>query len=416
MNGTFSITRVAIGLALAGYFLSMSNIALAQKRYDVGASDSEIKIGNTGPYSGPASAYSVVARTQDAYFRMINDRGGINGRLVRFVSYDDAFSPPKTVEQTRKLVENDEVLFIMGGIGTAANTAIQKYMNQKKVPHVFIASGADKWADPQNFPWSIGFLPSYRGEARIYAKYILASYPNAKIAVLFQNDDFGKDYLIGLKEGLGQKASEMIVAELPFEVSSPTVDSQVIQIKSANPTVFINIATAKFAAQSIKKTAELGWKVVQIIPSVSTSIGAVLQPAGLENAQGVLSSYYLKDPVDPKWKNDPAMVEWNTFMTQYLPAADRTDNLYVYAYIMTQAVIQALKQCGDDLTRENVMKQIANLDMDIGALLPGIRVRTSPNDYRPLEQLQMMRFTKDLWETFGPVLSSETDRNGLPQE
>jgi ABC-type branched-subunit amino acid transport system substrate-binding protein len=407
MRLSLTKTRTAIGLVLAACFISMSNAAVAQKRYDAGASDREIKIGNTGPYSGPGSAYSVVAKTQDAYFKMINDKGGINGRLVNFISYDDAFSPPKTVEQTRKLVENDEVLFVMGGIGTAANTAIHKYMNQKKVPHVFIASGADKWADPENFPWSIGFLPSYRGEARIYAKYILSNYPDAKIGVLFQNDDFGKDYLVGLKEGLGSKVGEMIVAELPFEVSSPTIDSQVIQIKSANPTVFINIATAKFAAQGVKKVAELGWKVTHIIPQVSTSVGAVLQPAGFENAQGVLSSVYLKDPVDTKWKNDPAMVEWNDFMTKYLPGSDRTDNLYVYAYAMTQAVVQALKQCGDDVTRENVMRQIANLDMEIGVLLPGIRVKTGPKDYRPLEQLQMMRFKKDAWETFGPVLSSE---------
>ncbi|HEX7881596.1 MAG TPA: ABC transporter substrate-binding protein [Afipia sp.] len=400
-------TQLVFGLTLAGCISAMSNAAFAQKRYDPGASDREIKIGNTGPYSGPGSAYSVVAKTQDAYFKMINDKGGINGRLINFISYDDAFSPPKTVEQTRKLVENDEVLFVMGGIGTAANTAIHKYMNQKKVPHVFIASGADKWSDPENFPWSIGFLPSYRGEARIYAKYILSNYPDAKIGVLFQNDDFGKDYIVGFKEGLGQKAASMIVAELPFEVSSPTIDSQIIQIKSANPNVFINIATAKFAAQGIKKAAELGWNVPHIIPQVSTSIGAVLQPAGLENAQGVLSSVYLKDPVDSKWKSDPAMLEWNDFMTKYLPASDRSDNLYVYAYAMTQAVVQALKQSGDDLTRENVMKQIANLDMEIGVLLPGIRIKTGPKDYRPLEQLQMMRFKKDAWETFGTVLSSE---------
>ncbi|CAN5407858.1 ABC transporter substrate-binding protein [soil metagenome] len=405
---SFNLTaRMAFGLVAAALSFAPPDAAFAQKKYDPGATDTQIKIGNTSPHSGPASAYSAIAKAQAAYFKMINDRGGINGRMIDYISYDDGYSPPKTVEQARKLVESDEVLFMLSNLGTPGNTAIHKYMNQKKVPQLFVTSGADKWADPANFPWTMAFLPSYRGEARIYAQYILANYPNAKIGVLYQNDDFGKDYLIGLKEALGEKAGNMIVAEVPFEVSAPTIDSQIVQIKAADPTVFINIGTPKFVAQSIKKVGELGWKVVQIIPQVSTTIAGVIKPAGFENAQGILSAYYLKDAVDPKWKNDPGMIEWNAFMAKYLPDADRADSLYVYGYATAQVMTQAIKQCGDELTRENVMKQAAGLDMDVGLLLPGIRVKTGANDYRPIEQLQMMRFTKDQWELFGPVLSSE---------
>lgn len=400
------LAKIALGL-IAAYGLATTDAAFAQTRYDPGATDTEIKIGNTSPHSGPASAYSAIAKAQAAYFKMINDRGGINGRMINYISYDDGYSPPKTVEQARKLVESDEVLFLLSNLGTPGNTAIHKYMNQKKVPQLFVSSGADKWADPANFPWTMAFLPSYRGEARIYAQYIIANYPNAKIGVLYQNDDFGKDYLIGLKEALGEKAGKLIVTEVPFEVSAPTIDSQIVQIRAADPTVFINIGTPKFVAQGIKKVGELGWKVVQIIPQVSTTIAGVIKPAGFENAQGVLSAYYLKDAVDPKWKNDPGMIEWNAFMEKYLPDADRADSMYVYGYAVAQIMMQAIKQCGNDLTRENVMKQAANLDMDVDLLLPGIRVKTGANDYRPIEQLQMMRFTKDQWELFGPVLSSE---------
>ncbi|WP_024575779.1 MULTISPECIES: ABC transporter substrate-binding protein [unclassified Afipia] len=401
-----TLTKIALGLIVA-YGLATSDPAFAQKRYDPGASDTEIKIGNTSPHSGPASAYSAIAKAQAAYFKMINDGGGINGRTITYISYDDGYSPPKTVEQARKLIESDEVLLLLSNLGTPGNTAIHKYMNQRKVPQLFVTSGADKWADPANYPWTMALLPSYRGEARIYAQYILATYPDAKIGVLYQNDDFGKDYLIGLKEALGEKAGKLIVAEVPFEVSAPTIDSQIVQIKAANPTVFINIGTPKFVAQSIRKVGELNWKVVQIIPQVATTIGGVIKPAGFENAQGVLSAYYLKDATDPKWKSDRGMIEWNAFMDKYLPDADRADSLYVYGYAVTQIMVQVLKQCGDDLTRENVMKQAANLDMDVNMLLPGIRVKTSANDYRPIEQLQMIRFSKDQWELFGPILSSE---------
>ena len=401
-----TFAKIALGLIVA-YGLATSDAALAQKRYDPGATDTEIKIGNTSPHSGPASAYSAIAKAQAAYFRMINDRGGINGRMITYISYDDSYSPPKTVEQSRKLVESDEVLFLLSNLGTPGNTAIHKYMNQKKVPQLFVTSGADKWADPANYPWTMALLPSYRGEARIYAQYILSNYPGATIGVLYQNDDFGKDYLIGLKEGLGENAGKLIVAEVPFEVSAPTIDSQIVQMKAANPAVFINIGTPKFVAQSIKKVGELNWKVVQIIPQVSTTIGGVIKPAGFENAQGVLSAYYLKDATDPKWKNDQGMIEWNAFMDKYLPDADRADSLYIYGYAVTQIMAQVLKQCGDDLTRENVMKQAASLDMEVNMLLPSIRVKTSASDYRPIEQLQMMRFSKDQWELFGPILSSE---------
>ena len=372
-----------------------------------GVTATEIKVGATFPFSGPASALGNAGKGLIAYVNQINDRGGINGRMITYISYDDSYSPPKTVEQSRKLVESDEVLFLLSNLGTPGNTAIHKYMNQKKVPQLFVTSGADKWADPANYPWTMALLPSYRGEARIYAQYILSNYPGATIGVLYQNDDFGKDYLIGLKEGLGENAGKLIVAEVPFEVSAPTIDSQIVQMKAANPAVFINIGTPKFVAQSIKKVGELNWKVVQIIPQVSTTIGGVIKPAGFENAQGVLSAYYLKDATDPKWKNDQGMIEWNAFMDKYLPDADRADSLYIYGYAVTQIMAQVLKQCGDDLTRENVMKQAASLDMDVNMLLPGIRVKTSASDYRPIEQLQMMRFSKDQWELFGPILSSE---------
>jgi ABC-type branched-subunit amino acid transport system substrate-binding protein len=399
--------RMAFGLVAAALSFVPPDVAFAQKKYDPGATDTLIKIGNTSPHSGPASAYAAIAKVQAGYFKMINDRGGINGRMIDYISYDDGYSPPKTVEQARKLVESDEVLFMLSNLGTPSNTAIQKYMNQKKVPQLFVTSGADKWADPANFPWTMAFLPSYRGEARIYAQYILANYPNAKIGVLYQNDDFGKDYLIGLKETLGEKADKMIVAEVSFEVTAPTIDSQIVQIKAADPTVFINIGTPKFVAQSIKKVGELGWKVIQIIPQVSTTIAGVIKPAGFENAQGILSTSYLKDAVDPKWKNDPGMIEWNAFMAKYMPDADRADNLFVYGYVTAQVMTQVIKQCGDNLTRENIMKQAASLDMDVDLLLPGIRVKTGASDFRPIEQLQMMRFTKDQWELFSPVLSSE---------
>ncbi|MBO4224279.1 ABC transporter substrate-binding protein [Bradyrhizobium neotropicale] len=387
--------------------VALAGTASAQKKYDPGATDTEIKIGNIMPYSGPASAYATIGKTEAAYFNKLNAEGGINGRKINFISYDDAYSPPKTVEQARKLVENDEVLLIFNPLGTPGNTAIQKYMNSKKVPQLFVSTGAAKWNDPKNFPWTMGWQPSYQVEARIYGKYILQNYPGKTIGVLYQNDDFGKDYVIGLREGLGDQAGKLIIVEASYETSSPTVDSQVVQIKGANPDIFVNIATPKFAAQAIKKIAELDWHPVQFLTNVSVSIGGVMKPAGYEASQGVLSTNYLKDPKDAEWKNDPAMNEWRAFMAKWYPEGDLDDAATVFGYGVAKGLEQVLRQCGDNLTRENVMKQAANLDFQIGIYLPGTRIKTGPNDFAPIEQLQMTRFKGESWERFGPVMSGE---------
>ena len=404
----FSLSaRFAFGLAAsAALSLMATDTAFAQKAYDPGATDTEIKIGNIMPYSGPASAYSIIGKTFTAFFKMINEQGGINGRKVNFISYDDGYSPPKTVEQTRKLVENDEVLLLFGILGTPGNTAIHKYVNAKKIPHLFLATGASKWADPKNYPWTMSFIPNYQNEAKIYAQYIMKNHPNAKIGILYQNDDFGKDYVIGLRDGLGPKAS-MIVSEAPFEVSAPTVDSQIVQLKSANADVLLTIATPKFAAQSIKKVAEMGWKPVHIVTNVATSVKGVMQPAGFENAQGLMSAVYLKDPNDPQWKNDPGIREWSNFMDKHFPEGDKTDNFTVYGYTVGKTMVEVLKKCGDNLTRENVLKQATNLDIEVGPVLPGIRLQSSPTDYNLIDQLQMQRFNGNKWELFGPLISSE---------
>lgn len=381
--------------------------AQAQKKYDPGATDTEIKIGNIMPYSGPASAYATIGKTEAAYFNKLNSEGGINGRKINFVSYDDGYSPPKTVEQARKLVESDEVLLIFNPLGTPGNTAIQKYMNAKKVPQLFVSSGAAKWNDPKNFPWTMGWQPNYQTEARIYAAYILKNYPGKKIGVLYQNDDFGKDYVIGLREGLGDQADKLIAVESSYETTSPTVDSQVVQIKGANVDIFMNIATPKFAAQAIKKIGELDWHPVHFLTNVSASIGSVMKPAGYENDQGILTTQYLKDPKDSEWKTDPAMTEWRAFMTKWYPEGDQDDASTVFAYGVAKGLEQVLKQCGDDLTRENVMKQAANLNFEIGIYLPSTKIKTSPTDYAPIEQLQMQRFKGEAWERFGPIMSGE---------
>jgi ABC-type branched-subunit amino acid transport system substrate-binding protein len=386
---------------------AIGGTAQAQKKYDPGATDTEIKVGNIMPYSGPASAYATIGKTEAAYFNKLNSEGGINGRKVNFISYDDGYSPPKAVEQARKLVESDEVLLIFNSLGTPSNSAIQKYMNAKKVPQLFISTGAAKWNDPKNFPWTMGWQPNYQTEARIYAAYILKNHPGKTIGMLYQNDDFGKDYVIGLREGLGDKANKLILVESSYETSSPTVDSQVVQIKGANPDIFINIATPKFAAQAIKKIAELNWHPIHFLTNVSGSIGGVMKPAGYENDQGILSTAYLKDPKDPEWKNDPAMNEWRAFMTKWYPEGDQDDAATVFAYGVAKGLEQVLRQCGDDLTRENIMKQAANLNFEIGIYLPGTKIKTSPTDFAPLEQLQMMRFKSETWERFGPVMSGE---------
>jgi branched-chain amino acid transport system substrate-binding protein len=386
---------------------ALATTAHAQKKYDPGATNTEIKIGNIMPYSGPASAYATIGKTEAAYFNKLNSEGGINGRLINFISYDDGYSPPKAVEQARKLVESDEVLLIFNSLGTPSNSAIQRYMNAKKVPQLFVSTGAAKWNDPKNFPWTMGWQPNYQTEARIYAAYILKELPGKTIAILYQNDDFGKDYVIGLREGLGDQANKLIVMESSYETTSPTVDSQVVQIKGANPDIFVNIATPKFAAQAIKKIAELNWHPVHFLTNVSGSIGGVMKPAGYENDQGILSTAYLKDPKDPEWKSDFAMNEWRAFMTKWYPEGDQDDASTVFAYGVAKGLEQVLKQCGDDLTRENVMKQAANLNFEIGIYLPGTKIKTGPADFAPLEQLQMMRFKGETWERFGPVMSGE---------
>ena len=397
----------AASLALALIAASAST-ASAQKKYDTGATDTEIKIGNIMPYSGPASAYGIIGRTEAAYFKKINDEGGINGRKINYISYDDAYSPPKTVEQARKLVESDEVLFIFNSLGTPPNSAIHKYMNSKKVPQLFVATGATKWNDPQNFPWTMGWQPNYQSETQIYAKWLLKNKPDAKIAVLFQNDDYGKDYLKGLKDGLGSKAASMIVIEESYETSEPTIDNHIVKLKSTGADVFMNITTPKFAAQAIKKNAEIGWKPLHFLNNVSASVGSVMKPAGFENGQDIISADYLKDVSDPAWNNDPGMKDFLAFMAKYFPDGDKLDKGTIVGYAVAQTLVQVLKQCGDDLTRENIMKQAASLkDFRTEALLPGVKINTSPTDFAPISQLQLEKFKGEKWELFGDVISAD---------
>jgi ABC-type branched-subunit amino acid transport system substrate-binding protein len=398
--GTLGLSGLIIAIAMAS--------AIAQKKYDPGVTDTEIKVGNIMPYSGPASAYGTIGRTEAAYFRRINAAGGINGRQIRFISYDDAYSPPKAVEQARKLVESDEVFLIFNSLGTPSNTAIQKYMNMKKVPQLFVQSGATKWNDPKEFPWTMGWQPNYQNEARIYARYILKETPSARIAVLYQNDDYGKDYLKGLKDGLGAKAASMLVAEEAYEVAEPTIDSHIVKMKSLKADVFVDVTTAKFAAQAIKKSAEIGWKPLHFLNSVSTSIGSVIRPAGVENAQGIISVAFLMDALDPQWKDDPGMKAFDEFLAKDFPEGNRADNQVMTGFNVAQTLVRVLEQCGDDLTRENAMKQAANLnDFRTTNLLPGIKINTSPIDFAPIKQVQLRRFKGETWELFGPTLSSE---------
>ena len=403
-----TMKKLAIVSAAFGLLAATSSGVLAQKKYDPGASDTEIKIGNIMPYSGPASAYGVIGKTEEAYFKKVNAEGGINGRKINFISYDDAYSPPKTVEQARKLVESDEVLLIFNPLGTPPNSAIQKYLNTKKVPQLFVATGATKWNDPKNFPWTMGWQPNYQSETQIYAKYILKNKPDAKVAILYQNDDYGKDYLKGFKDGLGAKAASMIVMEESYEVSEPTIDSHIVKLKSTGADVFINITTPKFAAQAIKKNAEIEWKVLHILNNVSASVGSVIKPAGTENAQDIISSQYLKDPTDAQWKDDAGMKAWNEFLDKYYPEANRADASVMFGYTVAQGLVHVLKACGDDLTRENVMKQAASIkDLELGGLLPGIKVNTSATDFAPISSVQLIRFKGETWERFGEILSGD---------
>ena len=400
-----SITRRSVLAAAPSALVFAALPARAAKQYGPGVTDTEIKIGNTGPYSGPASSYGTIPKSTAAYYRMVNEKGGVNGRKINFISYDDAYSPPKTVEQARKLVEQDNVLLIASPLGTPTNSAIWHYMNQKKVPQLFVATGATKWDDPKRYPWTIGWQPNYQSEGHVYASYILEHKPDGKIGVLYQNDDFGKDYLKGLKDGLGDKVKSIVV-EAAYETTDPTVDSQVIGMKAAGCDVFVNTGIPKFAAQAIKKVAEIEWKPLHVISSVGNSVGASLKPAGLENAKDLVTDFYLKDPTDPQWKDDPGYKDWVAFMDQYYSEGDKTDGGNVIGPCFAQTLVQVLKQCGDELTRENVMRQAANLkDFTVPMLLPGITINTSPTDFAPIKQIQMGRFDGERWRLFGPLIS-----------
>ena len=388
----------ALCLSLIGFAMPAS----AQKKYDTGASDTEIKIGQTMPYSGPASAYGTIGKVQAAYFKQLNEQGGVNGRKINFISLDDGYSPPKTVEMVRRLVEQDEVLLMMGTLGTPSNTAIHKYMNAKKVPHMFLATGASKWNDPQNFPWTIGFNPNYHSEGKLYGQHILATKPNAKIAVLVQNDDYGKDYFNGFKEGLGAKASSMIVSQASYEVTDPTIDSQIVTLKGSGADTFFNITTPKFAAQAIRKVDEVGWKPTHYLNQVSASVGSVLKPAGLEKAVGVISMLYVKEGSDARWDNDPTMKDFKALIKKYAPEVSPDDGNATYGYAVAQMMVQVLKQAGDNLTRENIMKQAANIkDFQLPMVLPGVLANTSPADFALFQTMQLVKFDGKNWVDFG---------------
>ena len=395
---------IATPWALAGLAAAaLSTGALAQKKYDTGASDKEIKIGGISPYSGPASAYGTIGKAIGAYFDKVNAEGGVNGRKLKWISVDDGYNPAKTVEQARKLVEEEEVLLIFNTLGTPPNTAIHKYMNQKKVPQLFVATGATKWGDPKNHPWTMGWQPNYQSEAKVFAAHILETKPNAKIAVIYQNDDYGKDYLKGFEDGLGDKAKTMIVARQTYEVTDPTIDSQLVSLKNSGADTFFNITTPKFAAMSIKKLAEIGWKPTHYLNSVSGSVGSVLVPAGLENSVGIITANYIKDPTDPKWQATPEYADWAAWMKQYYPGGDMKDASNVYGYTAAQGLVHVLKQAGDNLTRENIMKHAASLDMTLPMLLPGVNVKTGPDDFYPIEREQLQRFDGKTWQLFGKV-------------
>jgi len=401
-----SLRGLAASAALAVAAISPNVYAQAAK-YGPGASATEIKLGQTMPYSGPASAYGTIGKLHQAYFKMINDNGGINGRKVNLISLDDGYSPPKTVEQVRRLVEQDEVLALFQTLGTPPNSAIHKYVNGKKVPHLLLATGATKWGDPKNFPWTIGFNLSYQSEGEIYAKWLLKNKPAAKVAILYQNDDYGKDVLKGVKDGLGTAGAKMIVKEATYEVTDPTVDSQIIALQGSGADTFINITTPKFGAQAVRKAWDSGWKPLHIINNVSASVGSVLVPAGLDKSVGLITVQYYKDPNDPQWKDDPAMLEWRAFMGRYYREGDPKDASNLYAYITAQTMVQILKQCGNDLTRENVMRQSASLkNFKLPLLLPGMMMNTSATDFFPIQQAQLAKFTGTQWELFGETIST----------
>jgi branched-chain amino acid transport system substrate-binding protein len=400
-SGVYSTLAALAALAIA------ATPAPAQKSYGPGATDTEIKIGTTTPYSGPASAYSAGAVSIAAYFNMVNDQGGVNGRTINFISLDDAYSPPKTVEQIRRLIESDEVLFLVNTVGTATNMAVLKYINQKKVPHLFVGSGATIFNDPEHFPWTMSWTPHYSSEGEIYARYVLSVRPDARVAIISQNDDLGRDYLLGFRRGLGDRASSMIVSALTYNTSDPTIDSQIVSLKASGADVLLIAAVPKFAAQAIRKAYDIDWHPLKFVVGVGSSIAGAIRPAGFEASKGVISVAYQKDPADPQWKDDPAMKAWNIWMDKYNPRIDKSDYYAPYGYNIGFAVVQIIKQCGDDLTRENVMRQASHLDMELPMLLPGIRLRTTPADLRPIKQMRLVRFDGERYVLFSDVLASE---------
>ena len=406
--------RNSLHIAVIGMLLFAVSLAGCEKKApSPGVTDTEIKIGNTNPYSGPASAYGTIGRSIEAYFKMVNEQGGVNGRKINFLTYDDGYTPPKTVEQVRRLVEQDEVAFLFQTLGTPPNSAIWDYMNQKKVPHLFVATGATKWGDPQGHPWTMGWQPNYQTEAKIYAKFLLQNNPGAKIGILFQNDDYGKDYVHGFKEGLGDKAASMIVLEQSYEVTDPTIDSQMIALRDSGADVFFNVTTPKFAAQAIRKAAEIGWKPLHFLNNVSISVSAVLKPAGLESAKGLITSAYLKDPTDPQWGNDADVKAWHEWIGKYYPDGNPDDAFNAYGYAVAYTLHQVLKNCGNDLSRENIMKQAASLsDLSVPMLLPGVTINTSSTDFYPIEQMQLGKFDGERWVLFGDVIDGSQGSGG----
>jgi len=399
MTGRLRFLALILALGLA---LPMAALAA-----DPGVTATEIKIGHTNPYSGGASAYGTIGKAIAAYFKKVNDEGGVNGRKINFISYDDGYSPPKTVEMARKLVESDQVLLLFNTLGTPPNSAIHKYMNEEKVPHLFVATGATKWGDPKNFPWTMGFQPNYQVEGKIYAQYILKNIPNAKVGILYQNDDYGKDYLKGFKDGLGETAKKLIVMEQSYEATDATIDSQIVNLKNSGANVFFNITIPKFATQAIKKSHDIGWKPTHFLNNVSSSVSAVLKVAGIEASKGLITVLYTKDPTDPQWKNDQGFKDWLAWMKKYYPEGNVEDGFNVYGYSVAQTMVQVLKQCGNDLSRANVMKQAASLkDFSLPMLLPGIKINTGPNDFYPIEQEQLAKFDGERWALFGEIFDA----------
>jgi branched-chain amino acid transport system substrate-binding protein len=373
----------------------------------VGVTATEIKIGNTNPYSGPASAYGTIGKSIGAYFKMVNDQGGINGRKINYITYDDGYTPPKTVEMVRKLVEQDQVALVFQPLGTPPNSAIHKYMNQQKVPQLFVATGATKWNDPKNYPWTMGWQPNYQTEGRIYAAYVLKNVKDAKVGILFQNDDYGKDYLKGFEDGLGAQAAKLIVMKQSYEVTDPTVDSQIVNLKNSGANVFFNITIPKFAVQAIKKAHDIGWKPLHLLNNVSSSLGAVLKPAGADASKGLITALYMKEITDPQWANDKAYLDWVAFMKKYYPEGKLDDQFNAYGYTVAMNLVQVLKQCGKDLSRENIMRQAANIkNLELPLLLPGIKINTGAGDFAPIQQERLARYNGEKWELFGEVLSA----------